>query len=67
MHDRLDAMRSSAGVTRAQFEDEERACGIAFNADGVLGDAELRGVFPPSKYARDPMHTMLAGGVVSVE
>ena len=65
-HDLLSALKA-AGVTRAEFERVEKGAGMTFNADGLLADAELRALAPPSTYARDPMHTMLANGVANVE
>ena len=55
------------GVGRTAFEKIEKSQGVGFNAEGLLADRELRDLAPPSTYARDPMHTMLANGVVNVE
>jgi hypothetical protein len=66
-HDVLARVKSIGGLTMRQFEDLTKAHGIAFEPEGLLADLDLRPIAPPSSYARDPMHTMLCGGVISVE
>ena len=66
-HDRLATLKREPRMTKKQFTLEERASGVSFDEAGLLHDVELRAIFPPSCYARDPMHTMLAGGVMSTE
>ncbi len=42
--------------------------GLNYNPHGLLRDADLRRIVPPSTNFRDPMHTLLArGGVMLVE
>ena len=63
----LVALKATPRTSREQLVLAERACGVSLNPDGVLADLELRTCFRPSSYAHDPMHTLLAGGVVNVE
>jgi hypothetical protein len=66
-HDVLAALKASGQMTRLAFEQVEKATGVSYEPEGLLADLELRRIAAPSSYARDPMHTMIAGGVVNVE
>ena len=55
------------GISKAMLENAQRAAGFTFDPDTLLSDLDLRPIAKPSCYARDPMHTMLAGGVVNSE
>ena len=65
--DAISAMRATPGVTKAAMEKAERAYGISFDEHNLVADAELRQIVPLSAYTRDPMHIMLAGGVLNTE
>ena len=66
-YDTLVALKATPRTSREQLVLAERACGVNLNPDGVLADLDLRTCFRPSSYVRNPMHTLLAGGVVNVE
>ena len=66
-HDILSRMKTTPGITRAEFENVEKASGVVFNPDGLMADLELRAHVKPSSNARDPMHTVLANGVMNTE
>ena len=64
--DLLKELRPHLGV--GDFQDLEKALGITYNPHGILADPELSGIVLPNKFARDPMHVILAsGGTAQVE
>lgn len=65
--DAVAAVDATPGRTRAQLERAEKAHGISFDKHCLLADHELRRVVCSTSYARDPMHIMLAGGVLNTE
>ncbi len=64
-HDVLANLKASGELARLAFDQIEKATGVSYEPDGLLADLELRSIAAPSSYARDPMHTMIAGGVVN--
>ena len=64
-HDVLARVRPA--LTKGDFDTTQKAHGLVYAPDGLLADVELRALVPPSVYTRDPMHVMVAGGVMSVE
>lgn len=52
---------------RNHIKNYEKASGVNYEPDGLLADEELRPLVPPSSTVRDPMHVMLAGGVLNWE
>ena len=66
MHDRLEAMQDTVGVT--QFENHQKAFGLVLNKNGVLADRTLRTqVLPITSMFYDWQHTFLSNGVASQE
>ena len=45
----------------------EKSRGMKYNPHGILADIPLRQIFKPSQTTRDPMHVVLANGVMNVE
>ena len=66
-HDVLANLKASGALTRLACDQVEKATGASYEPHGLLAYLELRSIAAPSSYARDPMHTIIAGGVVNVE
>ena len=65
-YDSISAM-VAAGARKADLEKAEKAHGFVFDADCLMSDLEVREIMKPSTYVRDPMHVLLAGGVMNCE
>lgn len=61
----LESMETT--LRRADFDKLQQAFGLNFSRDSLAADHRLRHICPPSKYTRDPMHVMIAGGVLQTE
>ena len=60
--------QKTAGISKANLQNFEKACGINYNPSGVLADGDLRKIFKPCSAAtRDSMHVLYSNGVVNVE
>ena len=60
--------QKTAGISKANLHNFEKACGINYNPSGVLADGDLRKIFKPcSASTRDSMHVMYSNGGVNVE
>ena len=57
----------AAGCSKARREVLEMSRGITYSPHGILADIPLRQIFKPSTTTRDPMHVVLANGVMNVE
>ena len=57
----------AGGCTKARLKTLEKSRGMNHNPHGIIADLELRRVALPSHTTRDPMHVVLANGVMNVE
>ena len=57
----------AGGCTKAHLKTLEKAHGMNFCPHGLIAAPELRAVALPSHTTRDPMHVVLANGVLNVE
>ena len=65
-HDALQAM-VARGCTKVEIDKMEKASGINFDPDSLLADAELRPLISQCSNVRDPMHVLLANGIMNWE
>jgi len=65
-HDILADM-VARGCSKAECGRVEKASGVNFEPHGLLADHDLRSLAPPSSNVRDPMHIILANGVLNSE
>ena len=61
------AVAASSAMSKADFESMEKSMGMTYDRHNILADKALREHVKPSSNARDPMHIVLAGGVMSWE
>ena len=67
--DRLALRKADPKCSPDEFERWQKASGLLYQEHGLLSDPVLRAqgiVQPCSQYCHDPMHTMIANGVLNV-
>ena len=63
MHDRLEALNGTMSATA--FVDEQKACGMTYNAHGLLSDKRLREHLDYDGSRYDSQHTTTSNGTIA--